>query len=103
VLEDQSKSEKVLRIARLYDRALEVFEDQQAAEKWLKEPARGLGEAIPLNYARTELIAQEVERLLTRFGLTAGWSHLLISLIYQMTGTFCRHLIQPRPSAPSGL
>jgi len=31
VLEDQSKSEKVLRIARLYDRALEVFEDQQAA------------------------------------------------------------------------
>jgi hypothetical protein len=49
VLEDQSKSEKVLRIARLYDRALEVFEDQQAAEKWLIEPARGLGEAIPFD------------------------------------------------------
>ena len=60
------ESEKVLRIARLYDRALEVFEDQHAAEKWLKEPARGLGEAIPLKYARTELGAQEVERLLIR-------------------------------------
>ena len=60
------ESEKVLRIARLYDQALEVFEDQQAAEKWLKEPARGLGEAIPLKYARTELGAQEVERLLIR-------------------------------------
>jgi putative toxin-antitoxin system antitoxin component (TIGR02293 family) len=60
------ESEKVLRIARLYDRALEVFDDQQAAEKWLKEPARGLGEAIPLKYAKTELGAQEVERLLIR-------------------------------------
>ena len=68
------ESEKVLRIARLYDRALEVFEDQQAAEKWLKEPARGLGEAIPLNYARTELGAQEVERLLIRieYGVFPG-------------------------------
>jgi putative toxin-antitoxin system antitoxin component (TIGR02293 family) len=61
-----NESEKVLRIARLYDQALEVFEDQQAAEKWLKEPARGLGEAIPLKYARTELGAREVERLLIR-------------------------------------
>ncbi|MEJ2283194.1 MAG: DUF2384 domain-containing protein [Desulfobacterales bacterium] len=68
------ESEKVLRIARLYDRALEVFEDQQAAENWLKEPARGLGEAIPLKYARTELGAQEVERLLTRieYGVCPG-------------------------------
>jgi putative toxin-antitoxin system antitoxin component (TIGR02293 family) len=60
------ESEKVLRIARLYDKALEVFEDEQAAEKWLKTPARGLGEASPLMYAKTELGAQEVERLLIR-------------------------------------
>jgi putative toxin-antitoxin system antitoxin component (TIGR02293 family) len=68
------ESEKVLRIARLYDRALEVFEDQQATEKWLKEPARGLGEATPLKYARTELGAREVERLLTRieYGVFPG-------------------------------
>ena len=60
------ESEKVLRIGRLYDKAMEVFEDADAAEKWLKEPARGLGEAIPLVYAKTELGAQEVERLLIR-------------------------------------
>jgi putative toxin-antitoxin system antitoxin component (TIGR02293 family) len=60
------ESEKVLRVARLYDRALEVFEDSAAVEKWLKEPARGLGNTSPLKYARTELGAQEVERLLTR-------------------------------------
>jgi putative toxin-antitoxin system antitoxin component (TIGR02293 family) len=60
------ESEKVLRIARLYDKALDVFEDAAGAEKWLKEPARGLGSAIPLRYARTELGAREVERLLAR-------------------------------------
>ena len=60
------ESEKVLRVARLYDRALEVFEDSDATERWLKEPARGLGEASPLSYAKTELGAREVERLLTR-------------------------------------
>ncbi len=60
------ESEKVLRIARLYDKALEVFEDEQAAETWLKAPARGLGEVIPLIYAKTELGAQEVEKLLVR-------------------------------------
>ena len=60
------ESEKVLRIARLYDKALEVFEDEEAAEKWLKEPARGLGGVIPLEYAKTELGAQEIEKLLIR-------------------------------------
>ncbi|MEJ2219865.1 MAG: hypothetical protein P8X80_03520 [Desulfobacterales bacterium] len=37
------ESEKVLRIAKLYDKALDVFEDEGATEKWLNEPARGLG------------------------------------------------------------
>jgi len=60
------ESEKVLRIARLYDKALDVFEDTAGAENWLKEPARGLGGAIPLRYAQTELGAREVERLLAR-------------------------------------
>ncbi len=42
------ESEKVLRIARLYDKALDVFEDEKSTEKWLKEPARGLGGGHPL-------------------------------------------------------
>ena len=60
------ESDMVLRIARLYDKALEVFEDEQAAEMWLKAPARGLDEVVPLTYAKTELGAQEVEKLLIR-------------------------------------
>ena len=68
------ESEKVLRIAKLYDKALDVFEDEGATEKWLKEPARGLGGDIPLEYARTELGAREVEKLLSRieYGVFPG-------------------------------
>lgn len=60
------ESERVLRIARLYDKALDVFEDEEAAENWFKKPARGLAGTPPLKYADTELGAQEVERLLIR-------------------------------------
>lgn len=68
------ESEKVLRIAKLYDKALDVFEDEGATKKWLKEPARGLGGDIPLEYARTELGAREVEKLLSRieYGVFPG-------------------------------
>ena len=68
------ESEKVLRIAKLYDKALDVFEDEGATENWLKDPARGLGGDIPLEYARTELGAREVEKLLSRieYGVFPG-------------------------------
>jgi len=48
-----------------------------------------------------ELLKRKFLRIPVRFD--SRRSHLLISLIYPMTGTFCRHLIQPRPSAPSEL
>jgi putative toxin-antitoxin system antitoxin component (TIGR02293 family) len=60
------ESERVLRIARLYDQALDVFEDEEAVENWFKKPARALAGTTPLKYADTELGAQEVERLLIR-------------------------------------
>jgi putative toxin-antitoxin system antitoxin component (TIGR02293 family) len=60
------ESERVLRIARIYEKALEVLESQDMAESWLKKPARGLGYKIPLEYADTELGAQEVINLLGR-------------------------------------
>jgi putative toxin-antitoxin system antitoxin component (TIGR02293 family) len=43
-----------------------VFDDPQLARKWLKEPSWALGDVIPLQYADTELGAQEVEDLLGR-------------------------------------
>lgn len=60
------ESERVFRVARVYDKALEVFEDETATESWLKKPARGLGYRVPLEYADTELGAQEVINLLGR-------------------------------------
>ncbi len=60
------ESERVLRIARVYDKALDVLESEEAAGNWLKKPARGLGYKITLEYADTELGAQEVINLLGR-------------------------------------
>ena len=60
------ESERVFRIARLYDKAVDVFKDADMARKWLKEPSWALGDAAPLAYADTELGSKEVEELLGR-------------------------------------
>jgi len=60
------ESERVFRIARLYDKAVEVFKQPGMGRKWLKEPAWALGDVAPLEYADTELGAKEVEELLGR-------------------------------------
>ncbi len=60
------ESERVFRIARLYDKAVEVFKKPGLGRKWLKEPAWALGDVAPLEYADTELGAKEVEELLGR-------------------------------------
>ncbi len=61
-----SESERLYRIARLYDRAVEVFDSPGMARKWFKEPAWALGDVPPLRYTGTEVGAQEVEDLLGR-------------------------------------
>lgn len=60
------ESERVYRLARLYDKALQVFEHTESALRWLKEPAWALGDISPLAYADTEVGAKEVEDLLGR-------------------------------------
>jgi putative toxin-antitoxin system antitoxin component (TIGR02293 family) len=60
------ESERVLRLAQVYDMALKVFGSREKAESWLKKPARGLGGKIPLEYADTDLGAHEVINLLGR-------------------------------------
>ena len=47
-------------------KALEVFESEEPARSWLNSPQVGLGGAVPLDYAETELGAREVEDLLSR-------------------------------------
>ncbi len=61
-----AESERIYRIARLYDRAVEVFGDKKMGRKWLKESAWALGGVSPLEFAETELGAQEVDDLLGR-------------------------------------
>lgn len=61
-----NESDRVIRIARLRDRAVDVFEDENRANQWLKAPLRALDDQSPLKYAESELGAQEVMNLLGR-------------------------------------
>lgn len=60
------ESERLYRIQRLFTKALAVFGDIESTRKWLKENAYGLGDVSPLEFARTEVGAREVENLLSR-------------------------------------
>lgn len=61
-----AESDRVVRYARLLARAVEVMESEEAARAWLGAPQFGLGGEEPLEYARTEVGAREVEDLLGR-------------------------------------
>ena len=60
------ESDKVMRLQRLLEHATSVFGDAEKARAWLKFPQRGLGGAVPLDYAETEIGAREVDDLLGR-------------------------------------
>ena len=61
-----NESERVLRLTQVYEMAADVFESSEKARRWLKNPARGLGGRIPLEYADTYIGANEVIKLLGR-------------------------------------
>jgi len=52
--------------ARLIGKAVSVFENEESARRWLSSPQVGLDGAMPLDYAKTEAGAREVEDLLER-------------------------------------
>ena len=58
------ESDKVMRFSRLLEHAANVFGDIEKGRAWLKFPQYGLGGAVPLDYAKTEIGAREVENLL---------------------------------------
>lgn len=47
-------------------KAVEAMEGEERARRWLSSPQVGLGGAVPLDYAETEVGAREVEDLLGR-------------------------------------
>jgi putative toxin-antitoxin system antitoxin component (TIGR02293 family) len=63
---DPGESDRVVRFARLVGKAVEVLESRDNARKWLTSPQVGLGGAVPIDYAMTEVGAREVEDLLGR-------------------------------------
>jgi putative toxin-antitoxin system antitoxin component (TIGR02293 family) len=64
---DASESDRLVRIARVFARAIDLFEgDVDAARDWLLAPARALGGHAPLAFASTDTGAIEVENLIGR-------------------------------------
>lgn len=63
----REESDRLLRAARVLGRALELFEgDRDAAVEWLTTPQRALGGEPPIEVARTDVGAREVENLIGR-------------------------------------
>ncbi|MEO7166919.1 MAG: antitoxin Xre/MbcA/ParS toxin-binding domain-containing protein [Spartobacteria bacterium] len=65
------ESGKVVCFARLLGHAVHLFGGLEEARQWLKAPQRGLHGAVPLDYAKTDLGAREVENLLSRLRVSA--------------------------------
>lgn len=61
-----TESDRIVRYARLLGAANAVMESLESGRLWLKSPQVGLGGAVPLEYAATEVGAREVEDLLGR-------------------------------------
>jgi putative toxin-antitoxin system antitoxin component (TIGR02293 family) len=60
------ESERVLRVARLFRLAEDVFEGRSAAVRWFSRPLQALGGRSPLALCSTEFGAKEVEQTLGR-------------------------------------
>jgi len=60
------ESGKMVRLAQTIERAVQVFEDEQAALDWLKSPNGALGGASPLSLLDTELGSAAVAMTLGR-------------------------------------
>lgn len=63
---DPATSERLVRLALLYARVAEVVGDEPLARQWLRTPRAAFSGKTPLELARTELGAREVEDLLLR-------------------------------------
>jgi len=64
---DQDESDRLVRVSRVFSRAIELFEgDVEGARSWLMRPVLALGGTVPFEMLKTEVGAREVENLITR-------------------------------------
>ena len=62
----QDESERVIRLFSLYQKGVEVFEDEDRAARWFSSRPKALGGKTPLEFMETEPGARYVEKLLGR-------------------------------------
>lgn len=61
------ESDRLLRITRVFAKALELFEgDVMGARHWLSTPQPALGGETPLEFTKTDIGSREVENLIGR-------------------------------------
>jgi len=67
------EAERMVRAARIFKRAAEVFEGEQDARNWLKQPSRALGGKAPLSFMDTDagydVVDDELKRI--EYGIVA--------------------------------
>jgi putative toxin-antitoxin system antitoxin component (TIGR02293 family) len=64
---DRRESEQLLRLAEIWEAALDLFEgDAARTHSWLTTPAFGLGNVRPIVFAKSEFGAREVRNLIGR-------------------------------------
>jgi putative toxin-antitoxin system antitoxin component (TIGR02293 family) len=64
---NRDESERLLRISGVFEQAVNLFHgDVESARLWLSRPARALDGSTPLEFARTNIGAREVEDLIGR-------------------------------------
>jgi putative toxin-antitoxin system antitoxin component (TIGR02293 family) len=60
------ESERILRVGSVFQNAIKVIVEKDAAARWMTEPKRALSGLTPLRCCDTEFGAREVDKLLTR-------------------------------------
>ncbi len=58
------ESDKLARLARIFDQAVVVFGDTERARNWLTQPKKRFENRTPLNMLRTEIGGRLVEEML---------------------------------------
>lgn len=60
------EADGIARLIRVIVHALRVFEDSELAEEWIRSPNPALDDEVPIEMARTDTGAREVEAVLGR-------------------------------------
>lgn len=63
---NKGESERIYRMIRIFNRAVEVLGSEDAAKRWIHTPVKALGWKTPFDYADTEVGTREIEAVLGR-------------------------------------